>query len=223
MNKGIGLVLVLVLATVARVQAATWTEGVNYFLIIPPQATSVPSGKVEVTEVFSYACPFCYQFQPVMRQLRQSLPARAVIDYLPASFNPNEDWPMFQRAFLTAQTLGVAARTHEAIFDAVWKTGELAILEPGTQRLKPHMPTIEDAAAFYNQHAGVPVGKFMSTSKSFAVDIEVKAADDMVKEYAVEGTPSIIVNGKYRLDASSAGGNDQLIELVNWLVAKESP
>ena len=39
--------------------APTWTEGVNYFLVDPPHATSLPPGKVEVTEVFSYACPAC--------------------------------------------------------------------------------------------------------------------------------------------------------------------
>ena len=42
-----------------------------------------------------------------MHKLAQSLPANAVVDYLPASFNPSEDWPMFQLAFCTAQVLGI--------------------------------------------------------------------------------------------------------------------
>ena len=51
--------------------AHTWTEGVNYFLISPARPTSVPAGKVEVTEVFSYACPACNIFQPTMHKLKQ--------------------------------------------------------------------------------------------------------------------------------------------------------
>jgi len=44
-----------------------------------------------------------------------------------------------------------------------------------------------------------------------------------VKDYRVQGTPTVVVNGKYRVDVQSAGGPDQVIELVKWLVAKESP
>ena len=39
---------------------------------------------------------------------------------------------MLQRAYFTAQALGIAERTHQAMFDAVWKTGELAMQVPST-------------------------------------------------------------------------------------------
>src|SRR5277367_2594812 len=131
--------------------APVWTEGTHYFLIKPPRPMSPTPGKVEVTEVFSYACPACNLFQPTMHKLKQSLPANTVVDYLPASFNPGEDWPMFQLAYCTAQVLGIADQTHDAMFDAVWGTGELAILDPSGGRIKERLPTIEDAARFYNK------------------------------------------------------------------------
>ena len=56
--------------------APTWTEGVNYFLITPPHPTSLPAGKVEVTEVFSYACPACNLFVPTIHKLKASLAAQ---------------------------------------------------------------------------------------------------------------------------------------------------
>jgi len=77
----------LALLISASAHGATWTEGVNYFLVAPARPTSLPAGKVEVTEVFSYACPACNIFQPTMHKLKQSLPANAVLDYLPAAFN----------------------------------------------------------------------------------------------------------------------------------------
>jgi protein dithiol oxidoreductase (disulfide-forming) len=213
---------VLACFSVSSRAAQTWTEGVNYFLIQPARPMSVTPGKVEVTEVFSYACPACNVFQPTMHKLKQSLPANAVLDYLPAAFNPSEDWPMFQLAYFTAQALGVEQKTHDAMFDAVWKGGDLGVIDPSTRGLKAHMPTIEDAAKFYNQQAGVPIDKFLAASKSFSVDLKVRTAEDLLKAYQVDRTPTIIVNGKYRLQIESAGGADQLIELVKFLVAKET-
>jgi len=202
-------------------EAAPWIEGKHFFLIVPAQPTSLPKGKVEVTEVFSYGCPVCDRFRPFMLELKKSLPANAVMNYLPASFVPSEDWPMFQRAYLTAQILGVADKAHEAMFDAVWKTGELGILDPNG-RLKARMPTIEDAARFYNRTTGVSVRDFVAAAQSMGVDTKVGQAENLVMRYHVSGTPTMIVNGKYRLDIPSAGGKpEQLVELVKWLVAKE--
>lgn len=202
--------------------APDWKEGENYFLIVPAQPTSVARGKVQVTEVFSYGCPICNQFLPTMHKLKSSLPSNAVVDYVPASFNDAEDWPMFQRAYITAQVLGVADRTHEAMFAAVWETGELGIIDPLKQRLKPQLPTIEDAARFYHRVAGVSAAEFVAAADSMGVNTRIGHADDLVMKYGVAGTPTIIVNGRYRLDRSSARGDEGLIELVNWLVARES-
>src|SRR5215469_14719953 len=202
--------------------ATTWTEGVHYMRIAPAQPTSVPSGKVEVMEVFSYGCPACNSFQPVMEILRRSLPANAQMVYLPAAFNPSEDWPMFQRAFLTAQALGIAERTHQAMYDAVWKTGELGIVEPGTNRLKNPLPTINDAARFYARVAGVNPQQFLAMASSFGIDSKIRAADAQIVAMHVDATPTLIVNGKYRVVRDSLKSNDELIELVKYLIAKES-
>src|SRR5262245_43810375 len=139
--------LALMLTSFAHAQS--WVEGTNYYPVVPAQHTNVAPGKIEVAEVFSYGCPYCAQSHPLIEQLRKSLPASAQMVYIPASFNPSEDWPMFQRAACTAQTLGIFDQTHGKMFDAVWKTGELAISDPKTHALKNPMPTIEDAAKYY--------------------------------------------------------------------------
>lgn len=202
--------------------APNWVEGKNYVLVPQPQKPDLPKGKVLVTEVFSYACPACNQFQPYMQKLVKSLPPNAVVDYLPAAFNPSEDWPMFQLAYVTAQSLGIADRAHDAMFEAVWTTGELATTDSGSGTLKAHMPTIEDAARFYQKQTGVPAAKFLEASKSFAVDIKVRHDEDLMRAYGIDRTPTLIVNGKYRVTAQSAGGPNEMVELVNFLVRKES-
>ena len=90
--------------------------GKNYFIIDPPQPTA-SGDKIEVLEVFSYACIHCAHFQPYADQLKASLPATAQFGYMPAIFNAQ--WEAYARAFYSAQALGVLDKTHQAVFDAV--------------------------------------------------------------------------------------------------------
>lgn len=202
---------------------STWVAGTNYFVIQPAQPTAVGPGKVEVTEIFSYACPACNAFHETIDKLRKSLPSNAVLDFVPAGFIPSEDWPMFQRAYYTAVELGLLTnRLHDAMFDAIWKTGELAVVDPKTERLRRPAPSIEDAARFYARETHVSVAKFVAASMSFAVNLRIREADQYIMDCGADQTPTIIVNGKYRLNPETAGGYDQTIALVKYLVAKES-
>ncbi|GAB2553604.1 thiol:disulfide interchange protein DsbA/DsbL [Rhodanobacter koreensis] len=204
------------------VDTGKWVEGKNYFLIDPAQPTSHP-GKIEVTEVFSYGCPACNSFHETVDQIAKSLPANAVMNYLPASFRPDENWPLYQRAFFAAQALGVVDKTHDAMYDAVWKSGELSTYNLKGNGLKPKeaWPTIDDVAKFYAKY-GVDPKEFVGIANSFTVNTQMKRADDLMKAYGVDSTPSMVVNGKYRFTTSSAGGYAQSIELTQWLVAKEA-
>lgn len=202
--------------------APTWLEGRHYTVLVPAQRTVVGPGKVEVMEVFSYGCPACNGFQPVMEQLKKALPPNAQLVLLHAAFNAAESWPLFQRAYFTAATLGVADKAHQAMFDAIWKTGELAIFDESGRRLKNPPPSMDDVAKFYERTTGVKADRFLATSKSFSVDARVRSADQQIVAMAVPGTPCIVVNGKYRVEMQSLGAVDELIQLVNFLVAKES-
>jgi protein dithiol oxidoreductase (disulfide-forming) len=213
------LFALLALSAAAQVHAQNWVAGKHY-TVIPTQRTNVPAGKVEVMEVFSYGCPACNTFRPIMKRLKAALPANAQLTYLPASWNAAEAWPMFQRAYLTAQSLGVADKAHEAMYDAIWTTRELGVTE-GTGRLKKNLPTIENAARFYERTTGVKAANFVNASKSFGVDLKMRQADSQIIAMQVSGTPTLVVNGKYRLN-NDALSNDQMIQLVNFLVAKES-
>ena len=199
-----------------------WVEGKHYFVIEPAQPTSHP-GKIEVTEVFSYGCPACNGFHSTVDQIAKGLPSNAVMNYLAASFRPDENWPMYQRAFYAAQALDLVGKTHDAMFDAVWKSGELSTynLKAGDPKPKAAWPTIDDAAKFY-AHYGVTAQEFTGVANSFAVNTRMKRADDLMKAYGVESTPTMVINGRYRFTTISAGGFAQSIELTQWLVAKEA-
>ncbi len=214
-------ILALVAAPLS-LAAQTWTEGRDFDLVTPTQQTHVATGKVEVMEVFSYGCPACNAFQPAIAGLEHSLPSNAQLVFLPASFKPEEDWAMLQRAYFTAQALGISERTHQAMFDAVWKNGELAIVDPATRRLKNPMPSIEDAAKCYERLTGVKADTFLATARSFSVDLKMRAADAQVIAMQIPGTPCIVVNGKYRINMDSLHSQDDLNGVVRYLVERES-
>jgi protein dithiol oxidoreductase (disulfide-forming) len=186
--------------------ARQWVAGSDYLVLDPPQPTST-GDKVEVVEVFSYACPHCAHFQPYVDELKSKLPAGAQFVLVPAVFNPS--WEPFARAYYTAQTLGLVDKTHQALFDALHRD---------------HQPlaSIDALAKFYAGY-GADAGNFLSTANSFVIDAKIAHGNDLVKGYRVEGTPTLIVNGKYRVAMSSEHniGPAEAIQLTLYLAQQE--
>ena len=214
-------VAVLAFFACAGASAANWVEGRNYFLIENLPTTAQPAGKGTVTEVFSYGCPACWEFAPIARKLKASLPPGVTMNYVPASFIAAEGWPMFQRAYLAAKIMDIADKNHDAMFEAIWKTGEIPLMDPSTGRPRNPLPTIEDVAKFYAKRSNIKVADFVATANSMTVALQMKDADAYIRRNLVDRTPTIIVNGKYRMDPSTAGGMTELIELVNWVLANK--
>ena len=166
-----------------------WEAGKDYVLINPPVPTN--SDKVVVPEVFSYACPHCAHYQPYADELKAKLPAGAQFELLPAVFQPA--WEPFARAFYTAKSLGLLDKTHQALFDAVHRD---------------HQPlrTIEDLANLFYANYGANPGTFLSTATSFVIEGEMAQGTQRTRDYGVEATPTLIVNGKYRVSMNAERG-----------------
>jgi len=212
MLKRLGLLFAGLVATSTAFAAdapapTAWEEGKNYFLVDPPQPTA-SGDKVEVLEVFSYACPHCAHFQPYAEELKSKLPANAQFVLIAAVFNAQ--WEPFSRAFFTAQSLGLLDRTHQAVFDAVHRD---------------HLPvnTLEALANFYAGH-GANSASFLSTANSFVIDAKMSHAADLIRSYGVEATPTLVVNGKYRVSANSQRGIGfpEMVQISLQLVQQEA-
>ena len=111
------LILLSLLMSSAMLQAAGYTEGVDY-----KKVTQVPtdtSDKVEVLEFFWYGCPHCFTFEPYINDWKKTKPANVEFVRVPAIFRP--DWEIQARAYYALNNMGVIEDLHGKIFSAINK------------------------------------------------------------------------------------------------------
>ncbi len=205
MIGGALLTLVVVLAS-GLAQAAEFVEGMHYEKL-PISVETGESDKVEVVEVFSYACIHCFNFDPAIESWRESNTEVVEFSRLPAVFNA--DWELMAQAFYTAQTLGVADAVHMPIFEGIH-----------VKRQDLRKPDL--LSELFAETAEVSAEDFDTAYSSFSVRSRVEQAKAKVRAYRVTGVPSMIVNGKYRVDGRMAGSNTKMLEVVEHLVQMEA-
>jgi len=195
------------LAFSADAAAPKWEAGKAYQVIDTPQPTTT-GNKIEVLEVFSYACPHCAHFQPYADKLKAALPKNAQFALMPADFQPR--WVAFARAFYVAKGLNLIDKTHQEMFDAIYRDNI-------------PMNSLDDIAGFYAQH-GANKESFLSTAQSFVIDGDIAKIHEREVGYGIESTPTLIVNGKYRVTANAQEkiGFEEMVEITKFLVDQEA-
>ncbi len=181
--------------------------GVDYVEIQGGQPFEPRNGKVEVVEVFGYVCPACFRFQPSVSTWEKTLPADVRFTYVPAQFAP--EWIPYAHAFYVSQSMGLVAKTHEAVFNAIHVAGTL----PGEGK-KPDEAAI---AKFYGKYGADP-RQFADAMHSFAIDAKLTHAKQFAVQSGVQGTPTLVVDGKYRVLGKSY---DDMLRITNQLIAQE--
>ncbi|KAF1687141.1 disulfide bond formation protein DsbA [Pseudoxanthomonas broegbernensis] len=182
--------------------------GVDYVEIANGQPFQPAAGKIEVAEVFGYTCPHCAQFEPVLNAWKRRQPADVEVIAVPAAFGGF--WTPYARAFYTAEALGVLAQSHDAMFAAIH-----------LQRSLPVNPNVgaEQLAPFYARY-GVDAKRFADTFNSFGVDAKINRARQFASKSKIEGTPSLVVAGKYTITVDQQGF-DKMLNTAEWLIAQE--
>ena len=194
-------------APVATPAGPALVPGVDYVDIEGGQPFEPLNGKIEVTEVFGYVCPACNMLQPNLRAWKSRLPADVRLTYVPALFGP--DWTPYAHAFYAAESLGLVEKTHEAVYNAIHAQDRL----PG----EGDKPTDAPIAAFYANY-GVSAEQFQNTMKSFAVSGKINKAKQYAHRSKIEGTPTLIINGRYRVQGRTY---DDMFRIADALIARE--
>lgn len=194
----------LVPVVVQAEEEARWKAGKHYQVLPYPVRTRDPN-KVEVVELFWYGCPHCYSFNPLVLHWEEKLPEDVDFWLSPAVFGRN--WQAHAQAFYTAEALGMGKQMHQPLFDAI-------------VRDRKRLDTEDSLAKFFAQY-GVQEADFRGAFNSFSVKTKVDQAIARGKNYRATGVPALIVNGKYRISATDAGGQREMLEVADFLIAKE--
>ncbi|GAA0681752.1 thiol:disulfide interchange protein DsbA [Dyella sp. SG562] len=198
-----GLVLTSACTASNSNAAAPYTEGKEYVALAAPAQRYSADGKVEVVEVFSYGCVHCAHFAPKAEELRKQLPPGVKFKLLPAAFS--DAWLPYARAYYAAEKLGVADKTHLDLF---------------AKKFDQHYPisTLDELADYYATQ-GVDRAKFLAIATSPEVTQQIKKDLELIQKWGVDGTPTIVVDGKYR--SNEVKTLDQLSALAQWLAQRE--
>jgi thiol:disulfide interchange protein DsbA len=186
--------------------ATEFEEGVHYVRLPVPVSTADDS-RVEVVECFSYACVHCKTFEPALEDWHAIQGEGVNFRRLPAIFNST--WALFAQAFYTAEVLEVTDQVHAAIFKAIHEQG-MDLRDPALM------------ATLFETFAGVPKSDFDAVYTSFGVRSRLQQAQAHSRAYGITGTPSMIVDGQFRTDGQLAGSNAMMLEVVDYLVAKQA-
>lgn len=161
--------------------ALAQAEGTDYRVLTPAQPTQSP-GKIEVIEFFSYACPHCAEFAPLVGTWKATLGKDVVLRKVPVGFD-RPPWINMQRAYYALLASGDLERLDARLF--------LAIHEE-------HLPLFQEQALFdWVGKNGGSAEKFAAAYTSFGINNQTVQADKMAEDFQITGVPTMAVDGKY--------------------------
>jgi len=185
------LVALWVLATAATGMSAPLhaqgVEGTDYRRIEPPQPTDSP-GKIEVIEFFSYMCPHCKEFYPLVSTWAAKLPRNVVFRRVPVGFN-RPAWINLARAYYALQVSGDLDKLDGALFHAIHDE-HLQLFD-------------EQSLADWVGKNGGHEEQFAAAYASFGVNNQTVQADQLAEKYGIEAVPTLTVNGEYLVMAQT--------------------
>jgi thiol:disulfide interchange protein DsbA len=187
---------VLVLLLFSPALPAALVEGKNFTALAPPQPTSQHT-KIEVVEFFSYACPHCARFHPLLSAWVAKLPADVLFRRVPVGFN-RDLWVNLQRAYYALEATGDLARLDGPLFRALH------------EERKPLVD--ESSIADWVGRNGGNADKFTAAYISLAVNKESFQADQMAEEYRIEGIPALAIDGRYVAHAEPSADEEQSLK-----------
>lgn len=183
-----------------------YQAGTHYIVLEQPVRTTTPD-KINIDEVFWYGCHHCFTFEPMVQAWKKQLPEDVAFTQTPAMWDRGGVMRKHAKAYYAAKALDVLDTVHQPIFNALNIEGKKLVSD-------------DEIAQLFVDY-GVDKQQFMKAFNSFGVNSQVRQADARARSYGIRGTPEVIVNGKYRVTARMAGGQAEMLEVADFLIAKE--
>jgi protein dithiol oxidoreductase (disulfide-forming) len=177
--------------------------GKDYTMLDPAQPTDTK--KIEVREFFFYGCSHCYRLHPLLSAWEKTMPKDVETVFVPAVFR--DSWEPMARAYYALDSMGKEPQLRDALYKA-WNEDNIQLFEEGQVR------------DFVSAH-GVDGAKFSSAYNSFSVQSDVNRAKQMIRSYAIDGTPTLVVDGKYKISGLQPEDTIRALKQVIEMARKE--
>lgn len=197
MKKLLALFAMLMMSL--SVHAAKFTEG-EYYKVLDHELAKKPV----VSELFSFYCPHCNTFEPIIRQLKAQLPEGVKLQKNHVSFMGGAMGEPMSKAYATMIVLKIEDKMAPILFNRIH-----------TMRQGPK--NSEELRQIFLDE-GVDAKKFDAAYNGFAVDSMVRRFDKQFNDSGLSGVPAVIVNNKYLVQADSITSIDEYFALVNYLL-----
>jgi thiol:disulfide interchange protein DsbA len=175
----------------------------DYTAINPPLPAT--AGKIEILEFFSYGCPHCADFNPLVAQWAAKLPKDVSFRRVPVTFNRPE-WARLSRFYYALEATGDLAKLDNAVFQAIH------------QERVPFRS--DEAVTAWVAKKGVDSKKFADALASFSMQSKVQRADQDATAARIPGVPALVVDGKFLLKNEATNNFDDLLKLADSVIAK---
>ncbi|SFC30550.1 thiol:disulfide interchange protein DsbA [Marinospirillum celere] len=187
----------LLLSLIAILSSNAIAEG--YTTLNERVRPQVGGDKIEVTSIFSYTCPFCYQLEPQIEIWALDLAEDVELVHLPASFNAQ--WEHLARGYYIMEALDLTEQAHMALFDKIHQDRA----NMGSQR----------ALRNFFADFGVDGDEVDSLYSSFGIESQIRQDKSRLRSYRVTGVPALIVDGQYVIDGNSAGSLENMLRVAD--------
>ncbi|MGR9115382.1 MAG: thiol:disulfide interchange protein DsbA/DsbL [Gammaproteobacteria bacterium] len=188
-----------------HLERPAFQEGLHFHKLTPAQPVATEDGRVEIVEVFFYACPHCYELEPKISNWLKDKKDRVNFRRMPAIMGPT--WVVQAKAFYVAEKLGIQEKIHPALLNAIHKEGK----------------------QFYNEYTlmaffidqGVSEQDFIEAYNSPEVAAKLSQARVMTVNYGLKGVPAMIINGRYKTAQYFTGTQEKMLDVVDSLIDLE--
>lgn len=203
MKKLLTILTVCLLLPLQACAQEQWKEG-EHFVVISDEATEKP----EVSEFFSFWCPHCFNFEPLVAQMKSKLDPSVAFNKVHVNFM-GFTGPDVQNAATRAMMIARSMKQDKKIVDAIFRYIHVQ---------RSSIASMNDLRNIFIVN-GVEPEEFDKLSKSFAVNSMVQKNNKAVDKYRkhLKGVPNFIVNGKYQAQFTRDMGPGDMVELIVWL------
>lgn len=169
------------------------------------EAGDVDSDRVVVTEMFSYSCVHCFNFEADLEAWKER--QSEDVDFRREHVVFSGAGLSLAKAFYAAEELGVTDKIHHSLFSAIHVNGL-------------RMNQMDLLVRLFEGRGETSAEDFQAVFNGFNVENRIRRSDTLVRTWRIEGTPTIVVNGQYLAGGSHARSPQQVLAVVDFLVQK---